>query len=295
MNSIYRFAKVLCALAALMVGILSAALPARADWWGSGTGINFGDDYYAAARASLLNNYGGWGLIQDGIDTKFVYDDVGQAVQFQDCGTFSLHPSILCGLAVQDCPLWSGEVATAGGCVTSPGSYQGNTRCSRPCNLTGDPMNVLSGNLYETVTDFKTEGADPLTAIRYYNSSAVYLSSGMIIEKSRFGRGWRSEYDMSLWVDPWGDVDIILPDGNPIRYYKVGSVYKQMYYDSLAGWVAGRTDVDVRLTKSGSQWLGKIRTIRSTSTTPRDGCCRSRTATDTKEPWHTMAPVKTPS
>jgi RHS repeat-associated protein len=246
---------------ALLLAIIVAfaampfATPARADWFTSGSGTNHGGDWDGAARESMMNTYGIYVLLQDGVDSGVTFNNHNEAVQAHHCGVFRDRPpssNVLCGLADQTCD--SGQIATAGGCRTSAVAYQGCNQCRpKPNPVRGEPMNVVSGNLFETVTDFSTAGVDALTAIRYYNSDLAYLNSGPTGQMSRFGGGWRSEYDLTLTSTVSGYVDVALPNGNPIRFILVGSTYQAAYYDG-SSWTTGRTDVDVRLTTDGTYW-----------------------------------------
>lgn len=80
----------------------------------------------------------------------------------------------------------------------------------------GNPVNLISGNKYQNVTDFSSAGPQPLRLTRSYNSQAAYHATK--ISHGRFGRGWRTEYDakaLYFATDPADPqrIHIILPGG----------------------------------------------------------------------------------
>jgi YD repeat-containing protein len=96
----------------------------------------------------------------------------------------------------------------------------------------GDPINVATGNAFESVLDYTSAGPNPLTVTRYYNS-AVGTPTGA------FGN-WTWNYDRKISVSS-SEVDIIRLDGKQIAFFPNGS----------GGW-EGITDLDLRLTQTNS-------------------------------------------
>ena len=98
----------------------------------------------------------------------------------------------------------------------------------------GDPISLPTGNVYEKVTDYTTTGQNPLIVTRYYNSASGAPGGS-------FGN-WRWTYDRSLSISA-SEVDAYRPDGKAIYFFP----------DGHGGW-NGVTDLDLRLTQSGSTW-----------------------------------------
>jgi RHS repeat-associated protein len=62
------------------------------------------------------------------------------------------------------------------------------------CLITGHPVDIASGRVFTTQTDFELLGRIPIEFTRTYDSSAVDYEGPM-------GRGWMSPYDVHLWED----------------------------------------------------------------------------------------------
>jgi Domain of unknown function (DUF6531) len=137
------------------------------------------------------------------------------------------HPLLL-GLLALLCAM-PASPARAGGPGPNAGDCppEGQPTC-------GDPINPATGNVYETVTDFTTGGQNPLAIIRYYNSE-VGVRGGSF-------RNWLWTYDRSLSISPT-EVDAFRADGKDINFFPDGS----------GGW-KGLSDLDLRLTHTGSIW-----------------------------------------
>jgi len=98
----------------------------------------------------------------------------------------------------------------------------------------GDPISLPTGNVYEKVTDYTTAGQNRLDVTRHYNSAPGAPGGS-------FGN-WRSTYDRTLSISGF-EIDANRPDGKLIRFFS----------DGQGGW-NGITDLDLRLTQSGSTW-----------------------------------------
>ena len=102
---------------------------------------------------------------------------------------------------------------------------------SCPC---GDPIDIGSGNLYETAQDYATVGANPLAFMRYYNSLSAAPPRSL-------GKNWRSTYDRHLRL---GATTVIAEraDGRELTFTLSGNAW------------AADSDVDLTLTHSGTTW-----------------------------------------
>ena len=105
---------------------------------------------------------------------------------------------------------------------------------------TGEPIDLGSGNVFDQVTDYETAGQNKLSLIRYYNSMAsqdTYATS--------MGTNWRTNYDRYLHIiNPSAiyGVEAERPDGAIISF------------TSSSGTYTPDSDVDLKLTVSGSTW-----------------------------------------
>jgi RHS repeat-associated protein len=226
---------------------LGMSQPSFAGWVSQvpGGGTDFGGDYYAAAVDSLNRVYG------------FSAPDKGAYFFspgiFWACHSYSISGTV-CGIAAIECT--SPAAPSINGCLSSLLGYQGRCNCNRQV---GDPVDTVTGNLFEVAEDFRT-AAPSLSARRYYNSDTNYMGLVIATTQSRFGYGWRSEFDSKMYfnVPPpsAGIIDIVLPDGTPLHFYSTGSSWVSTYFDfTTGGWsTATRTDVDYRLTTDGSYW-----------------------------------------
>ena len=84
------------------------------------------------------------------------------------------------------------------------------------CPVVGMPVNVTNGNMWLRQTDYELTGVGPRINIsRFYNS--------MTDRPGLFGRGWSTEYDMSLWI--YGDnmIRLNLPDNRAIYFGRINT------------------------------------------------------------------------
>jgi RHS repeat-associated protein len=102
-----------------------------------------------------------------------------------------------------------------------------------------EPIEVGTGNAFEQVTDYKSAGPNVLAFIRYYNS--LGNANGMNSFVAEMGTNWRTNYDRVLHLGP-STVVAERPDGQQLTFTLTGGVWQS---DS---------DVDVKLTQSGSTW-----------------------------------------
>lgn len=252
----------------LLVGAL-VLVPgdARADWYAAYSGGgNHGADAYGAAEDQFLHFYGSFaGIAIDG-PCGITNNPSGQPVTACVHGHATGFPS-LTGYGSNQCPL--GTFPTRMGCSKGPADYQGGGMC--PAKGVGDPDNVTSGNTFEEATDFATQGAEPLTFRRYYNSDTTYVassqapfSSALSAYHSRFGAAWRSEFDRFIagiggLSGTTADINAIRADGMPVHFRKSSGVWYRAYWNlTTQSWSIStdpRHDIDLRLAPSGTNWL----------------------------------------
>ena len=116
----------------------------------------------------------------------------------------------------------------------------GNSLSSPGCIVCGDPpdpIDVGSGNLFEEFDDYHTSGPNQLGLTRYYNS----MSAANTFATS-LGAGWRFCYDRYLRLVSATSVVAERPDG------------QQLTFTLTAGAWTADTDVDFKLTNTGSNW-----------------------------------------
>ena len=110
----------------------------------------------------------------------------------------------------------------------------GGTGCSSFC---GDPIDVATGNVYESVKDYETAGSNKLSFIRYYNSYTPISTYAVSM-----GQNWRTHYDRYLNLASSTQVIAERPDGEQLSFTLVGTTWTP------------EPDVNVTLTNSGATW-----------------------------------------
>ena len=103
--------------------------------------------------------------------------------------------------------------------------------------LVGEPIDINTGNVYQSVQDYSTAGSNPLGFTRYYNSFAALNGAAISL-----GTGWRSTYDRYLHFNSPTSVTAERETGQVVNFTLVGGVWSP---DS---------DMDYKLTQSGSTW-----------------------------------------
>jgi hypothetical protein len=129
------------------------------------------------------------------------------------------------------------------GCNTSLGEWSSPKSIGLACNAyhsgagtCGEPIDLGSGNVFDQVIDYETAGQNKLALIRYYNSMAAtdtYATS--------MGPNWRTNYDRYLHIFTTGVV-AERPDG------------QQIGFTSSSGTYTPDSDIDLKLTRSGSTY-----------------------------------------
>jgi RHS repeat-associated protein len=115
---------------------------------------------------------------------------------------------------------------------------------------TAAPINISSGNMYETVADYVSGGANQLTFIRSYNS----LGNGSPTFATTLGSNWRNNYDRYIN----STAAVVLNGGTftastPV-YAERADGQILTFTPNGSGGFTSDTDTDYTLTKSGSTW-----------------------------------------
>jgi YD repeat-containing protein len=113
--------------------------------------------------------------------------------------------------------------------------------CARPGAAScGEPIDLGSGNVFDQVTDYETVGQNKLSLIRYYNSMTTPNTYATCM-----GTNWRTNYDRYLHIiNPSAILGVVAerPDGSFVNF------------TSNSGTYTPDSDVDLKLTLSGSTW-----------------------------------------
>jgi YD repeat-containing protein len=110
-------------------------------------------------------------------------------------------------------------------------------QCTCSCPCAGNPITVATGNKFEQVVDYETVGTNKLGFARYYNS----LSPPDALATT-LGGNWRSTYDRYIGIVSPTSVFAERADGRVFVFALNGT-----------NWISD-SDVDVKLTQSGSTW-----------------------------------------
>ena len=105
---------------------------------------------------------------------------------------------------------------------------------------TGEPINIATGNVYDTITDYESSGAHTLAFRRLYNS----IVPGRQVPGAMGGH-WNTNYDRSILLNLDGSVSVAREDGQILRFNAVG------------GGFQADSDVSMSLTKAGSTFTLK--------------------------------------
>jgi len=117
--------------------------------------------------------------------------------------------------------------------------------CDRSCPCSGNPIIVSIGSKTQQVTDYETAGANRLSFVRYYNSYPLSIDAPLTFAAA-LGLGWRSNFDRYLRLLPVNGQTV-----NVIVERQAGS---QLIFGLNAGQWTTDSDVDLKLTRSGSTW-----------------------------------------
>ena len=111
----------------------------------------------------------------------------------------------------------------------------------------GHPIDLATGNMHESVTDYETAGPNRLSFMRYYNSQALVATYAVSM-----GQHWRTNYDRYLNINPaflytyalpgsTGNIFAERPDGSAMIFSRIGGVWKTDGYNDATLAVRGST------------------------------------------------------
>jgi hypothetical protein len=125
-------------------------------------------------------------------------------------------------------PGFVSDANTPGGCSPVNGAMPNklagcgnNCPCGAPDPLGkafgGEPININSGNMFYSATDYKTAGQNTLDFTRYYNSRTNTLAE--------LGANWRSTYDRFIWFYSSSSVGVQRADGQTLIFTLNGTTW----------------------------------------------------------------------
>jgi RHS repeat-associated protein len=209
-----------------------APVPPGAPFGFYGQQYNYGHAQFIVA-ITLDGNYSFSGTSGSGILGPGTYTFSGQAS--------GGGPLNVPGFPINPGPTFSIDVSFTPSATPPPLQAYGKSLgsgCSGSCSV-GNPIDVGSGNKYETLVDYHTSGPNQLTFARYYNSLALFGTLA-----ASLGNNWRSTYDRYLSVTSSGGVAAAISaqraNGQVLRFAS-----------SAGNWVSD-SDVDVQLVQTGA-------------------------------------------
>lgn len=126
--------------------------------------------------------------------------------------------------------IWAGGKSLGAPCDI-PGQSPGRVSC-------GDPIDIGTGNAYEQVLDYQTAGQNRLTFKRYYNSFSMPDTYAVTM-----GQNWRTNFDRYLHFISANQIEAERATGQVVSFSSIGGAW------------ATDTDIDLKLSSSGSNWL----------------------------------------
>jgi RHS repeat-associated protein len=137
------------------------------------------------------------------------------------------------------CP--SGYFPTLSGCRTVSQSPKNATVNHCPCTMVGEPIDLVTGDLSETTTDFETVGPHPFRFERQYSfqnpgPSVTTPSAGGGSPQAAggsFGMNWSSMIDRQLMDYSGGYFDTVYLEGGQSFMFEFGSRYSAGRRDTL--------------------------------------------------------------
>jgi len=130
-----------------------------------------------------------------------------------------------------------------GVCVFTARVYQKNRGSNKSCNINqGNPINIATGNKYQSQSIYSSNGPWPLELSFHYNSQIDSTSS--------IGEHWQTNFDRKLVIGSTREGSFFRPDGKifPVRYHSIDDAPNYWRVESL-GVVLPR-----KLTKTASSW-----------------------------------------
>lgn len=135
-----------------------------------------------------------------------------------------------------------GEPTATSGCVAATQPKQNGPQCP----AAGNPFSIASGNKFEQVTDYASQGTNRLEFTRTYNSLQRFETlAGNPVASARapmMGVNWRTNWDKTLYVYQATWIFLRRNDGAEFEYRKISG-----------NWVSqSGDDVEYRITDSGT-------------------------------------------
>ena len=236
---ISRLLLILAAVIVLSGTLFPNNARAQSAQWAAGGG---GPPFFADAETACIYNFMkvyGWDYSFTGI--TYPNSTNATCTWSKNFDNVFFPPTLSSG-AVLTCP--NGTVPGAyvpGGCA--PPGLNGAPHCEAGV---GDPINVLSGNLFEEVKDFSTSGPIPLSLTRFYNSQWR--------DASRLGAGWRTNFDREF-SNSGSSVRIVLADGTEALFSNLSGSWQPAYIDTSGNVQSPRVDVSWTLVQNSSGWV----------------------------------------
>jgi RHS repeat-associated protein len=147
-----------------------------------------------------------------GVSSPLAAQYPGLTLQFDDGQTIALNPDA----ALKD----------NGPSSATPGNIQ-----------LGEPIDINTGNVYQSVQDYSTAGSDSLSFTRYYNTFTLANDAATTL-----GERWRSTYDSYLYINSPTSVTAERATGQLVSFALAGDI-----------WTSD-SDMDYKLSQSGQDW-----------------------------------------
>ncbi len=158
-----------------------------------------------------------WGVYVDPTYDPWPHSGMGRATYY--VGTT--------GAAIQTVEVTSSQLANADLVIRHPRVEDPEMRCDSgggagggwgpnpPSESAGEPVNVITGNVYFDQTDIVVPGVQGLAFVRSYNSKNAFNELD-----SDFSRGWSHSYSRELTFPDSISIDFRSDDGVPALYYQ---------------------------------------------------------------------------
>ena len=126
---------------------------------------------------------------------------------------------------------------TAAGVVHIENYYDDGLNCSPDSKNIGNPINVATGNKYQSETDYQGAGDNPLSLVRSYNSRQT-------AKDSPFGPGWTHNFNSRIdFIDEYRKLRLWRPDGKAFffnfrggKYEKPADFFGRLTFTSIADY-----------------------------------------------------------
>lgn len=250
-RSVFKYHRnILAGLVVIFGFLLSTSNASIAGQWeiivGGGASAPCGNDPVGCAKSSLTLNW------------PYPNNNYWQLVEWKEC--FAVFAAFECWAWVSIDKVWDNKGFTHLVCDTSAGELQIGYTCTKSendpgsCRSTVDnPVDARLGAKYDSSIDYES-ATSAMKLVRSYSSSygRYGLRSDMA---SRFGRVWRSNFDLALTFQNGAAlIDVALPDGRERRFYLAGSDYIPRGFNRAALSWQDAPQVKERLRQVGSTY-----------------------------------------